>query len=391
MGSTVRTLVTVLGMAQLLDETDLSNEQRDCLTTLHQSGEQLLSLINHILEFSQIQSGHAALVNNEFPIQGAVRDIVEYWHVAAQNKQVALTYETTVNFASTWIGDEKRIRQVVFHMVDNAVKFTNAGGAISVGMKSDYEEGYPGVRIDVRDTGVGMSPSERLHIFNDFMHANTEIRYRYGGCGLGLSICKKLVAAMGGKIDVSSQLGKGSTFSLWLPGLVVEKSAKTEMKETLLSPGFELCRQATRWTVSTCPNFSMSDEASNQVQIEKVHTSHPHPPTNTTVSRQMSRELRVLLVEDNTVNIKLMQKMLSRFHCRVDVAVNGLEAVARARESCWDVIFMDLVMPEMDGWAATQHIRAHDAETYIVALTGTSESSASERWERAFHASTTRT
>lgn len=251
MSHEIRTpLNAVLGMAQVLMGTQLTEEQRDCVSTLHNSGKHLLSVINDILDFSQIETGRISLSQTDFNIQECTRGVVAVLQLEASNKDVDLTFETTIGPGAKFIGDPERTRQIIFNLVGNAIKFTKVGG-VHIRLSKEDKDGLPGARVDVRDTGCGMSSEQITRIFgkfmirlgtigysqlcgfpsqisdssffhpvDDFVQASTEIRHQYGGSGLGLSISKKLVAALGGTIDVESDLDEGSTFSIWIPGFL---------------------------------------------------------------------------------------------------------------------------------------------------------------------------
>ena len=446
MSHEIRTpLNAVLGMAEVLQNTQLTEEQQDCVSTLANSGKHVLSLINDILDFSQIEAGLVAITNTDFSIQETVREVVNALQLEAKCKGVAITFDTSISPGAKFLSDPERTRQIVFNLVGNAVKFTQEG-TVNVSLAVEELDGMHGVRVAVQDTGCGMAKEHLTRIFEDFTQASREIRKSYGGSGLGLSISKKLVAAMGGTITVESELGIGSTFTAWLPGIIPQsiRHVSREASDNVLlfeqEPSLEQREDIDRGSVArairatgravvrvsdpglleetfkkTSPRTvvcAFKDDGSEIAKLFKLNPylvldigrqldpdlhkdqktkllSLPAFPTTDEMEQalnhqkakkqdfsrdfalvEIGRDLRILLAEDNKINVKVMRKILSRYPCKVEVACNGVEAIEMARTGGkWDLILMDMIMPELDGVEATFEIRTFDTDTYIVALT----------------------
>lgn len=312
----------VLGMTELLLDTDLDSVQRDYLNTIHQSSHCLLSIINDILDFSKVETGKMLLNNQPFQIKDHITDTVKLLQGAALSKGVRLNVEFNAQFPNELTGDETRFRQILLNLVSNAVKFTHHGTVdITCQCQFDYDNAL--ITIAIKDTGIGMSDDTIERIFQPFCQADSSTSKEYGGTGLGLSITKQLVDLMNGSIKVESQLKIGSEFIVHLP-------------------------------------FKQSSAI-----IEKP--SH-------TLNLNEDANARILVVEDNEVNQKVIQAHLRALGCDVILATNGLEAVKAVETNTFDLIFMDCNMPVMDGITATQKIRDYeslhrDMCTPIVALT----------------------
>ncbi|MEO7717578.1 MAG: ATP-binding protein [Capsulimonas sp.] len=316
----------VLGMTGLLLETSLSAEQSDYAATIQGSAESLLTIINDILDFSKIEAGKMAIDPTNMRFGDIVAEIVDLLSPRAAAAGLTLGYKVAPAARGFYWGDGLRIRQVITNFVGNALKFTEEGGvAIEVGEVS-RDEDRSLLRIVVRDTGVGI-PENRLEaVFESFTQVDGSTSRRYGGAGLGLTICRQLSELMGGRVGVESQLGTGSCFWLELP---LERRAAG----------------------SVLPAAGASSE-----QITSV-----------------SLGLRVLVAEDNPINQKLALKLLEKWGYRADAVTDGRAAVDAWTRGSYDVLLMDVQMPEMDGLQATRVIRhlesLTEGRTPIIAMT----------------------
>jgi PAS domain S-box-containing protein len=302
-------LNAIVGVAHLLGMSELTDRQKKYVRTLRSSSDNLLALINDILDFSKIAAGKVTLEERVFDLRQIVHGIIVGMQVKVDEKGIALELRFDPEVPPRLAGDPVKIGQIITNLLGNAIKFTEQGfvrlSVAVVGREGDDLQ----VRFEVRDTGIGI-PADRLpHIFEDFTQVSYDIGMKYGGSGLGLAICRKLVELHGGKIDVESELGKGSTFSFAITLEVV-----TAIEE------------------ETAPA-----EAQGALQ-----------------------GARVLVVDDNEVNVFVLTGFLQNWGAVCDVAGSGTQAIERARETDYDAILMDLRMPDIDGYEAARRIRALD-------------------------------
>ncbi len=313
----------VLGMVSLLLGTDLDEEQLDYANTIHSSGEALLAIINDILDFSKVEAGRLQLESAPFALPTVVREVEHLLSGQAHAKGLEIRVDIDPSVPAYVVGDSGRIRQILLNLAGNAMKFTAQGGVTIAARAHPLEDGRSAVRIEVRDTGIGISREALAKLFQAFTQADASMARRYGGTGLGLAICKRLVELMGGEIAADSAPSAGSTFWFVLPLELTEAPPQ--------------------------------EDAVVQLAAAPV----------------VRAGLRVLLAEDNVVNQKVAVRMLERFGCRVDVAGNGVEAIEMHARFGYDVIFMDWQMPEMDGVEATRQLRgnARVRRAPIIAMT----------------------
>ncbi len=318
----------VLGMAQLLQDTRLDEEQRGFVDIINQSGNNLLRIINDILDFSKLESDKVVLEMATFDLQRLCVECMQTIGSLADNERIELKLDFAQTSKTSFYGDAGRIRQIIINLLGNAIKFTEQGSvtlAVEVGEgEGDMDE----VRLTVTDTGIGIDPAVIGNLFQEFNQADQETTRRYGGTGLGLAISRRLVELMGGDIDVVSEPGRGSRFSVSLPLRSV-----------------------------------VADALNDQAPDAAVHSRDP-------------LRANVLVVEDVLPNQIIARRFLQSFGCQVELAANGREALAKWRGHAFDLIFMDCRMPVMDGYEATRLIRAEDgrggagnARVPIIALT----------------------
>ena len=307
----------VLGMIELARSTPLSGEQREYLDAAQESAGLLLSVLNGVLDLSRIEAGRLDLDPAPFSVRQLVAESVRVFEFEAEQKSLALVWEIDDAVPETLVGDSVRIRQVLLNLLGNAIKFTRKG-SVSVRAALDPDQRAEGVRLRwiVADTGIGVPAEKRAVIFEAFRQADSSTTRKYGGSGLGLAISARLVELLGGRIWVESEPGQGSVFH------------------------FTALLQSDVRKAAAGPAKQVGDG-----------------------SGKTPRRLAILLVEDNPVNQKVALRLLDKRGHSVTVAANGLEAVSLATSRDFDVILMDVHMPEMDGFEATRQIRNHQRQT----------------------------
>lgn len=299
----------VMGTISLLLDTTLDAEQHAYAETARRCGELLLATVNEMLDLSRIEAGHLAIEEEAFDLAAPVAEVLDLLAPAVAEKGIRLSASIDPLLPARVIGDARRLRQVLLNLADNAVKFTALGG---VGIRVERAEAQGQVRFVVADTGIGMPPEVQARLFGRFAQGGPETARRYGGSGLGLMICKRLVGLMSGRIVLASAPGKGSTFSFEIPLRPIAESGRPP--STLL-PKPALIK---------------------------------HPP---------GARGRILIAEDGEANQLVAAAILRKAGYAVDLARDGEEALGAARTAAYDLVLMDVRMPRMDGLAATVAIR----------------------------------
>jgi signal transduction histidine kinase/DNA-binding response OmpR family regulator len=335
----------ILGVAALLQDlplgTPIGPDERDCLAMIAKSGQHLLQLVNDILDFSRLDAGRLTLERTAFDLRGLVRNVIELLQPEARRRGLELGLELAADLPLRAAGDPARIRQVLLNLAGNAIKFTQTGSvAVSVKMIED-DGALVRILFSVTDTGIGIAPEALGRLFEAFEQADSSISRRFGGSGLGLAISRQLVRQMGGEIAVESRPGVGSIFR------------------------FDVVLSARR--------------ASDRLPVGEDGTLAAPPPPEPPplpAERAALAPMRVLIADDNATNRAVASRILERNGHRVRSVENGKEAVVAVQEEAFDLVLMDMMMPVLDGLAATRRIRALTPpvrDIPIVGLTANSE------------------
>jgi signal transduction histidine kinase/CheY-like chemotaxis protein/HPt (histidine-containing phosphotransfer) domain-containing protein len=319
----------VIGMADLLADSGLRGEQSSMMQTLRESAEHMLQILNDVLDFTKLDADRLDLEEIQFDVRNLVQGSINLFAPRAEEKGIGLAAKINDEVPHMLVSDPARLRQILFNLVGNALKFTKRGHVSVTVNYLHSHEGKGTLTVAVRDTGIGMPKDSAQLLFRSFAQLDSSINRRFGGTGLGLAICKRLVNRMGGAINVDSELGKGSVFEFSIAAAIGEKGVAL--------PG----------------------------RVEAEPKSNKH-------NGGAVRPLTILLAEDNLTNQLVATRMLSALGHSIDVVGDGAAVVEAFGKRAYDLILMDVMMPEMDGLSATRAIRSaeHPARSiYIIALT----------------------
>ena len=312
----------VLGILELLQHTKLTNQQIQLVQTGCDSGELLLSIINDILDFTKMEIDKLKLESNAFDLHQLIAGCNELLQTMAHEKHITLQSQLSEDLPRFVMGDATRLRQILINLINNAIKFTSEGRVEVIATVDSIDDKILIMRCRIKDTGIGIEETNLSSLFDEFTMVDQTHSRQYEGTGLGLAICKRLVTLMGGKIQVSSTIGQGSTFE-----------------------------------------FTVQLAIANDMQLQQQPTKPQQLPSSST---------RILLAEDNRANQMVISSILEFANLKIDVVDNGFKAVEAVQQQHYDIVLMDISMPGMDGMTATQTIRKLDGDVAnipIIALT----------------------
>jgi CheY-like chemotaxis protein/two-component sensor histidine kinase len=316
MSHEIRTpLNAIVGFADLLAGQNQDEKQVEYTEAIQRSSGHLLSLVNQILDFSKIESGKLQQTSVQFDFHKMIREVHEDFRIKAAEKNIWFSYRIDESVPQFVSGDPLSVKQIIINLVSNALKFTTHGGVIINCFLEEEKEDLVQIRIEVKDTGIGIAPQMQEKIFEEFTQQDPEITRRFGGTGLGLTITKKLVEFLNGKIEVSSNQGAGSIFSVIIP---FKKSETLPVEEA---------------KTSAIKNFFLSHNK------------------------------RALIVDDEEMNVTLCRIVLESWGLKTDCAYNGKDALEKIQNNEYDLVLLDLQMPEMSGIEVAQNIRSMSNES----------------------------
>lgn len=331
----------IMGITRILEKTDMDEEQRHYLNTIIQSSENLMVIINDVLDFSKIEAGKVILEHKRFNLDKLLEVVKEILATSATDKGLSLEIIKDDN-VPTWLnGDSVRMNQILTNLISNGIKFTEHGSVKTHISLIDEADGKVQLKFEIIDTGIGIAPEKLDSIFQSFTQASASTTRTHGGTGLGLTITRQLVELQNGFICVDSELGKGSTFSFVI--------------------GYEI--------------------AENGEEIER-NLKGIHDVSNNKILQELNG-INILLVEDHPINQMLAIKVLEDWGFNVDLAENGLISLDKVGKKDYDLILMDISMPEMDGLTATENIRSgkytNNVDVPIIAMTASALTGESQK------------
>ncbi|MCA1743836.1 MAG: response regulator [Desulfovibrionales bacterium] len=338
----------VIGMTDLLLDTPLASDQKNLAQSIQVSAESLLVLINDILDFSKIEAGHLELENIQFDLHHLLDDLVSIMAVQAHKKGLKITFMPDPDVPARIQGDPTRLRQILTNLIGNAIKFTSKGEVvIGISKQQNAEENQEikesvsktTLLFTISDTGIGIPEDKIKTLFNKFSQVDTSTTRKFGGTGMGLVISKQLTAMMGGKIGVESVYGQGSKF--WFTICFVRQ--EDEMNQALLPDNLE-----NKHTHVVKDDHKSSRPAMIRNFERKIKNDQDTLP---------ELQGHVLVAEDTLINQKVALGVLKKLGLSADIAINGAEAVKAVQNKSYDLVLMDMHMPEMDGLCATRKIR----------------------------------
>lgn len=330
----------IIGIAQLLKESDLGSEQQEQVDVILKSGTALMKILNQILDLSKIEADSFEIESVPFSPHEVIASNISLFSGAANARDLSLNWKQADRLPASVIGDPHRLSQILSNLLGNAVKFTDQGNITVSTRITDETDDKVTLLIDVSDTGIGIAAEKIDAVFQPFTQANHSISRKHSGTGLGLTIVQNIIKLMGGTISVKSRPGEGSTFSIHLP------LAKTALPAADAEPAAQ---------TDTSQAAAITSPGSIRKKNNRLH--------------------HLLVVEDDRINQMVIVGMLEKMGYTVDVATNGREAIDQFRQQHYDLVFMDCLMPEMDGFEATREIRRAEQEmktehqTPIIALT----------------------
>ncbi len=302
----------IIGMIDLLSETALEEEQRRYVNTIKKSSETLLTILNDILDLSKIEAGKMQLKLTSISLENTMEKLHSLFYVQANSKNILLEYSIDEKISKFILADEIRLLQILSNLTSNSIKFTDKGG-VKIKVELIEKTGDVNrIKVEVKDTGIGISEDNLKMLFESFSQVDNSSSKSYAGTGLGLAISKELCKMMNGQIGVTTKLGEGSIF----------------------------------WFTFEAKESKRSADVKNQKDQDKI-----------TVRKFTESSPKILLVDDNNVNQMVATEILSKSGCLVETAGNGLEAIEKVKYHSYDLIFMDIQMPKMDGLTATAEIR----------------------------------
>jgi len=301
-------------MSDLLMESKLPDEHLDFVETIKVSSENLLGVINNILDYSKIESGNIEVEMHPFKLNTIIEEVIEMLSPKAKEKNIKLIFHPEMNLYI--LSDQVKIKQILINLVNNAIKFTPKGEVVIKVSSENYLGNQKKIFFSIIDTGIGIPQEKADRLFKSFSQIDSSTTRKYGGTGLGLAISKKLVELLEGEIWIESEVDKGSTFHFTL------------IAESLLQ------------------KLSPLDK------VEPIDLNH-------TLSQELKAipQIKILIAEDNLINQKVTLKILEKLGLSADIASNGLQVIEKLKEEAYDLILMDIQMPEMDGLETTQIIR----------------------------------